>query len=105
MKLVEHGPGVDALAREARWIKDFGEIAAPIAAGRADRAREGAGRAAVEGAVAHDGESRHHRAHLGIAPAIIVERVESEIAVDEGDRSEEVEAVIGGFARLRIDPT
>src|SRR5215831_11506771 len=105
MEFVEHGLLVDAFAGEAGRVEHLSEIAVPIATGRADRAREGAGRAAVQAGVAYDRKPRHDGANFRIIPAVVVERVQAELAVDERDRGQKVEAVIGRLARLRIDPT
>src|SRR5262249_56920549 len=93
----------DGVAREGRRVEPLGEMAAAIGPGGAHGAGERARRARVEAAVAHDREPRHHGAYLRIGPARVVEGVKPEIAVEQRRRSEVVEAVVGGLARLRIE--
>src|SRR4051794_17526641 len=103
MELVGNGLRVNAPAREAGWIEHFGNVAAAVVCSRTDCTREGARRAAVERGIGHDVETSHDGAHLRIVPALVVVLREAELAVHDGDRGQEVEAVIGGLPRLWID--
>src|SRR5436853_87972 len=77
-----------------------------LTARRAERLAVGTTRksAPLPGGIRDDLEPRHQRTHLGIVPALAVKLREPERAVDQRDRGEKIEAVVGGLARGRLDP-
>src|SRR5262249_22494462 len=103
MELVEDRLRVDPAMRESGRLAYLGNVGAAVVGGGADRAWKSARRTAIERSVAYDSEPAHDGTYLRIMPAFVVVLGKAELAIHDGGRGEEVEAVIGGFARLRID--
>src|SRR5262245_56647287 len=104
VELLHHGLGLEPTARETRWVGDLHHLLASILRPHRERTRIAIRCTRIPRAVVDDLEPRHQGADLRIVPALAVELGKPELTVDERDGSQKIEAVVGGFARSRLDP-